>query len=106
MAEDIGTGQVTGSFGNGGNTIKTTSWVQATDTTSNALFTQIANQGGANQNVTVSLAVGENNSNPTSVNSMNDILYEDVQADGTDTVSGANTHKVRVATRAVEEKDV
>jgi hypothetical protein len=101
VSEDIGAGRVTASFAQGGNTIDMTSWVQATDSTNNALFTQLAYRGSASQAVTVSLVVGENNGNPNRVDGMNDVLYQDVQADDTDTVGGFNTHKVRVATRVV-----
>jgi hypothetical protein len=101
MTEDIGTGQVTGTFSANGNTVATTSWVQATDTTNNLFFTKFAYTGGGTQTVTVSLAVGNKNTNPTSQGAMADVLYQDVQGDSGDTVGGDKTHKVRVATRAV-----
>ena len=101
MTENIGSGQVTGTFGLNGSTIQTTSWVQATDTTNNFFFTQYSLSGGGPQTVTVSLAVGNLNLNPSTVGSMGDVLYEDVAADDVDTVDGYPTRKVRVATRVV-----
>jgi hypothetical protein len=101
MTESIGTGEVTGTFSLAGNTIATTSWVQATDTTNNLFFTQFSYTGTGTQTVTVSLAVGNDNTNPASTGSMADVLYQDVAGDNTDTVGGYTTHKVRVATRAV-----
>ena len=101
MTESIGSGEVTGTFTANGGTIATTSWVQATDSTNNMLFTRLAYTGGAPQAASVSLAVGHSNTNPTSVGSTGDVLYEDVAADGVDVVSGYPTRKVRVATRAV-----
>ena len=101
MTESISAGEVTGNFSLNGNTIATTSWVQATDTTNNLFFTRFSYTGNGTQDVTVSLAVGNDNSNPTSTGSMADVLYEDVAGDSTDTVGGFMTHKVRIATRAV-----
>jgi hypothetical protein len=101
MSENIGTGQVTGTFTANGNTITTTSWVQATDTTHNPVFTQFTYTGARPQQVTISLAPGTDNMYPSSVNSSGDVLYEDVSADSTATVGGDMTRQVRVATRAV-----
>jgi hypothetical protein len=101
MTENIGSGQVTGKFTHNGNTIQTTSWVQATDTTNNLFFTQFAYTGNTPQTVTASLAVGHQNGNPASGGSMGDVLYEDVAGDNVDTVGGHPTVKVRVATRAI-----
>jgi hypothetical protein len=101
MTENIGTGQVTGTFTSGGNTLTSTSWVQATDTTNNQLYTQIAYTGAAPLSVTVSLAPGHKNSNPSSTGASADVLYEDVQGDSVDTVGGLPTRKVRVATRVL-----
>ena len=99
--ESISTGEVAGKFTLNGNAIATTSWVQATDTTNNYFFTQFTYTGSGSQNVTVSLAVGNDNNNPTSTESMADVLYQDVAGDNSDTVGGYTTHKVRIATRAV-----
>jgi alpha-L-fucosidase 2 len=101
MTERIGTGQVAGTFAVGGNTLTTTSWVQATDTTDNQLFTLIAYTGVAPLPVAVSLAPGKQNSNPSNTGSSGDVLYEDVQADSVDTVGGYTTPKVRIATRVI-----
>jgi hypothetical protein len=60
-----------------------------------------AEGGSGTQAVSVSLAVGSNNTNPTSVGSMGDVLYADVAADNVDTVNGYPTREVRVATRVV-----
>ena len=101
MTEKIGTGQLTGSFAANGTTVTTTSWVQATDTTYNQLYTQIANTGAAPLPVSVSLAPGRKNTNPTATGSSADVLYEDVQADRVDMVGGQPTRKARVAARVV-----
>jgi alpha-L-fucosidase 2 len=101
MSENIGTGQVTGTFMANGNTISTTSWVQATDTTNNQVITEFTYTGTGSQQVTVSLAPGTDNTYPSSVSSSGDVLYEDVSADSTPTVGGYVTRQVRVATRAV-----
>ncbi len=101
MTESIGTGQVTGKFTLNGNTINTTSWVQATDTTNNLFFTQYAYTGGGAQNVTVSLGVGNMNTNSSDQGSMGDVIYEDVAADNVDSLKGYTTRKVRVATGVI-----
>jgi alpha-L-fucosidase 2 len=101
MTEKIGTGQVTGTFAKDGNTLTTTSWVQATDTTNNQFFTQIANAGASALPVSVSIAPGHKNSAPSSAGSSADVLYEDVQGDTTDMVGDQLTRKVRVATRVI-----
>ncbi|HXK19147.1 MAG TPA: hypothetical protein VNG33_15145 [Polyangiaceae bacterium] len=101
MTEKIATGQVTGSFVQGGQTVSTTSWVQATDTTNNQLFTEIANAGASPLQVSATLSPGHKNSNPSKSGAMADVLYEDVQADSGDMVGGQPTRKVRVAVRAI-----
>ena len=101
MSEKIATGQVTGTFTAAGSTVATTSWVQATDTTNNQFFTQLTNTGAAGLPVTVSLAPGHQNTNPTSTGSSGDVLFEDVQGDKTDTVGTQATRKVRIATRVI-----
>jgi alpha-L-fucosidase 2 len=61
MKENIATAEATGSFGLNGNTITTKSWVQADNTVNNMLITQFAYTGSGTQNVSVSLAAGNQN---------------------------------------------
>ena len=101
MSQALGAAEVTGSFTLGGNTIATTSWVQADDTTNNRLFTQFRSTGSASTIVTVALGVGSGNAYASVVGSAGDVLYLDVRADGTDTVGGYDSARVRVAVRVV-----
>lgn len=101
MTENVGTGIVSGTFALNGNSIATTSWVQATDTTKNLLFTQFSYTGATPQNVTVSLAAGDKNLNPATVGSSGNVLTLDVAADNMSAVNGSPTRQVRVATGIV-----
>jgi hypothetical protein len=101
MTESISTGQVTGTFASGASSIKTTSWVQADDTTNNKLITELTYTGSAPQDVSVSLSPGLSNNYPNSGGSSADVGYIDVAADNVDTVGGQMTRKVRVAVRAI-----
>jgi alpha-L-fucosidase 2 len=104
MTEDLGKGEVTGTFTAGGQTITTKSWVQADDTTQNRVFTQLTLTGGGaagNMTASVSLAVGEQNSYASAAGAAGDVLYRDVRADAADTMGGLPTRRVRVATRVV-----
>ncbi|HVZ75038.1 MAG TPA: hypothetical protein VHJ20_21800 [Polyangia bacterium] len=104
MTEDIGRGVVTGSFSLGGRTIALESWVQADDTTQNRLITKLTLTGGGALAASASLAVGHENANASTGGATGDVLTRDVRADGADTVGGAATRKVRVATRVVGAK--
>ena len=101
MQENIYTGTVTGQFTLGGNEIQTNSWVSSNDTTNNYLFTQFTYSGSGTQAVTVSLAVGNGNTYPTSSGSSGSVLYYNVAGDSTSTVGGYNTHQVRIAAGVV-----
>jgi alpha-L-fucosidase 2 len=101
MTESIGSGEVTGTFASGGDTIETKSWVQADDTTNNELVTEFTFVGASPQGVSVSLAPGDSNENPSAVGSSGDVLTIDVAADSVATVGGQTTHKARVAVRVV-----
>ncbi len=101
VKEDIGPAEVNGSFVSNGQTITSKSWVQADDTTQNELVTELTYTGTGTQDVTVSLAPGTGNSNPSAVGSMADVLYIDVRADSADKVGNYDTHRVRVATRLI-----
>ena len=46
MTEELGTGEVTGTFTAAGKTLTTMSWVQADDTTTNLFVTQLSLMGG------------------------------------------------------------
>lgn len=101
MEQDIARAEVNGTFSLSGSTVTTKSWVQATDTTNNMLITRFTYTGSGTKNVSVSLAVGNENPYANSVGSSGDVLYIDVRADSQDTVGGYNTRKVRVATRVI-----
>jgi alpha-L-fucosidase 2 len=101
MEQDISKGEIDGTFALGSNTLQTTSWVQATDTTNNLLVTKIIYSGTTNQAASVSFAVGNGNGYPTSGGSSGDILYFNVSGDNVSQVGGYNTRAVRVAARVV-----
>jgi alpha-L-fucosidase 2 len=101
MEQDISKGEIDGTFGLSGNSLQTTSWVQATDTTNNLLVTKFIYSGSARQAVSISFAPGNGNSFPTSNGSSADVLYFDVSADDVAQVGGFNTRSVRLATRVV-----
>jgi len=101
MTEDIGVGEVTGTFTAGGKTITTKSWVQADDSTQNKVITQFTLTGGGSVDVSASLSVGQGNSYATASGSSGDTLYRDVRADSADTLGGQPTRRVRVAARVV-----
>jgi alpha-L-fucosidase 2 len=100
MVEDIGHGEVTGTFALGAQTLTTKTWVQADDSTRNKVVTQLSSTGGTIA-VTVSLKVGAGNVYASSTGAMGDLHYRDVRADATDAVGGRPTRRVRVATRVV-----
>ncbi len=99
MTEDIGVGEVTGTFTAGGKTITTKSWVQADDSTQNKVITQLTLTGGGSVDVSASLTVGQGNSYASATGSSGDTLYRDVRADGGDSVGGQPTRRVRVASK-------
>jgi hypothetical protein len=101
MQENIFKGTVAGQFSLNGNEIQTTSWMQATDTTNNLLFTQFTYSGSRSQTVTVSFSEGKDNSFPTSSGSSGSVLYYNVAADPSTTYSGYNTPQVRIASSVV-----
>jgi hypothetical protein len=101
VTEELGTGELTGTFTAGGKTLTLRSWVQADDTTQNRLVTQLTLSGGGTTSASVSLDVGHDNTFPSVGGAAGDVLYRDVQADSTDMVKTFPTLKVRVATRVV-----
>jgi alpha-L-fucosidase 2 len=104
VKEDIGTAELNGSFVANGNTLTTKSWVQADDTTHNLFITEFTYKGTGSQDVSVSLAPGSGNTNPSAVGAMDDMLYIDVRGDTPDKVGTVDTHRVRVAARLVGAK--
>jgi alpha-L-fucosidase 2 len=81
MVEDVWNGEVIGTYSLGGNTITTTSWVQATDAVHNWLYTEFTYTGSGSQTVNLSYAPGTNNTFPTSSGSSGNVTYYNVQAD-------------------------
>ncbi|HEY3664694.1 MAG TPA: hypothetical protein VGL19_01795, partial [Polyangiaceae bacterium] len=104
VKQDIGTAELNGSFVAGGNTLTTKSWVQADDTTHNLFITEFTYKGTGSQAVSLTLAPGGGNTNPSAVGVMDDMLYIDVRGDTPDRVGAVDTHRVRVATRLVGAK--
>jgi alpha-L-fucosidase 2 len=101
MTEDIGTGEVNGTFTLGGNKVTTKTWVQADDTTQNRVVTQLVLTGTGSVDVSASIVTGVGNASPSATGAMGDILYRDVRADVADAVGGQPTRRVRVAARVV-----
>ncbi|HXI56831.1 MAG TPA: hypothetical protein VNO55_12280 [Polyangia bacterium] len=101
MTEELGLGEVTGTFTLGSKTITTKSWVQADDTTQNRLITQLTLTGGGSLPASVALAVGHLNTYASAAGTIADVLYRDARADAGDTVGAQPTRRVRVATRVV-----
>ena len=104
MQEVLADGQITGSFGNKGNTIKTTSWVQATDATNNLFITQIAYSGSSPNTATVSFSAGTGNSFPTGQGTSGNIIYIDVNGDKSSSYEGYATAQVRCAATVIGAK--
>jgi hypothetical protein len=101
MVEDLGHGEVTGTFTLAGETLATKTWVQADDTTRNLVITQLTASAGGAIAVTASTVVGADNSYATATGTQGDVYYRDVRADGADSVGGRSTRRVRIATRVV-----
>ncbi|WP_186438517.1 discoidin domain-containing protein [Cohnella terricola] len=101
MEQLIASGEVTGEYTLNNEMINTTSWMQATDTTSNLFVTKISFAGSSSKNVSISFNAGNNNNYGITYGSSGDVLYADVRADNTDQVGGVNTRKVRIATRII-----
>jgi len=99
--QKLASAQVDGTYSLAGNTVGTTSWAQATDTTNNLLLTKFTYAGSGSKTVTVSLAPANQNTFPSAIGSSGDILYRDVRADNADTANGIETVKARVATRVI-----
>ncbi|OME79461.1 hypothetical protein BK120_20930 [Paenibacillus sp. FSL A5-0031] len=99
--QKLASAQVNGTFSLAGNTIRTESWMQATDTVNNLLLTKFTYTGSGSKSAAISLAKGNENSYASSSGSSGDVLYLDVRGDSADTISGYNTRKVRIATRIV-----
>jgi hypothetical protein len=101
MVEDLGHGEVTGTFKLGGKTVTTKTWVQADDSTQNKVITQLTLAGGGSVDVSATLGLGAGNSYASATGASGDIYYRDVRADTADMVGGQATRRVRVATRVV-----
>ncbi|MFD0671138.1 discoidin domain-containing protein [Cohnella sp. GCM10027633] len=99
--QKLASAQVDGTFTLSGNMVKTTSWMQATDTQTNLLMTKFTYTGSGNRAVSVSMARGNQNTFPSSTGSSGDVLYTDVRADNEDTIGGVATVRARLATRVI-----
>ena len=100
MVEDLGKGEVTGTFTLAGRTLTTKTWVQADDSTRNKVITQFTLVGDP-VDVSASLSVGAGNSYTSASGASGDVIYRDVRADSGDTVGGQVTRRARVAARVV-----
>jgi alpha-L-fucosidase 2 len=101
VAQELGVGEVSGTFALGGNKVTMKTWVQADDSTQNRVVTQLALAGTGTLAVTVSTAVGAGNANVSATGATGDVLFRDVRADAADAVGGQPTRRVRVATRVL-----
>ena len=101
MQQDISRGEVIGTFTLAGNTLQTTSWMQATDTTTNLFVTRFQYTGRSRQTATVSFSPGNGNEFPFSSGSTSDVLFFEASADNVPQVNGFDTRKVRLATRVI-----
>lgn len=101
MEQNLAKAEITGTFGLGQETVTTTSWVQATDTTNNPFYTILTNSGTQPKTVTLSFDGGKKGSKSLQTGDSGDVLYADVRADTDDTVEGYQTCKVRVAARVI-----
>jgi alpha-L-fucosidase 2 len=105
MSQELGVGEVSGTFTLGGNKVTTRTWVQADDTTQNRVVTQLsltsAGTGTGSLAVTVSTAGGIGNTNASTTGATGDVLFRDVRADAADSVGGQPTRRVRIATRVL-----
>jgi hypothetical protein len=101
MQQDISRGEVIGTFTLAGDTLQTTSWMQATDTTTNLFVTRFQYTGSSSQAATVSFSPGNGNAFPVSRGSAADVMFFEASADNVPQVSGFDTRKVRLATRVV-----
>jgi len=101
MVEDIWNGEVIGTFTQSGNTMTTTSWVQATDAVHNWLYTEFKYTGSGSQTVNLSFAPGTNNSFPTSSGHSGNVTYYNVQADANASHLGIPSVFVRAASTVV-----
>jgi len=99
--QKLASAQVDGTFTLSGNTIKTTSWMQATDTSNNLLITKLTYTGSGSKAVAVSLARGNQNNFPSATGASGDVLYLDVRADSADTIGGYDTVRARIAARVI-----
>jgi len=102
MEQDISRGEIDGLFTLSGNTLQTTSWVQATDTTNNLLVTKMVYTGGTSRSASVSFC-GRTRVTPfppaPAARVMS--LYFNVSADNVAQVGGFNTRQVRLGARVI-----
>ena len=101
MREVLADAQVTGSFSANGNTVRTSSWVQATDATNNLFVTRISYSGTGSRTATISFSAGTGNSFPSGQGTSGNVIYIDVSGDGTGTVGGYATCQVRCAATVI-----
>ena len=101
VQQNIATATVTGTFTLSGNTVKTTSWVQATDATNNLLITQLVYSGSSSNDATVSFVPGFANSFPNDHGTSGNVVYFDIAGDSTTTVGGFATCQVRCAATVI-----
>ncbi|MFK7691326.1 glycosyl hydrolase family 95 catalytic domain-containing protein [Paenibacillus sp. HJGM_3] len=101
VEQEIAVGKVNGTFTLDGNTIRMTSWVQATDSSRNLCIVTFTYTGQTAQQAMVQLRPGLQNNYGAIQASIGHILYQDVRADHEDLFEGTETCRVRMAARIV-----
>lgn len=99
MEQQLLHAHVDGEFVNKEETLRTKSWVQATDTQSNLLFTKITYTGTRECQGYVTCLPGVENSHTPFMSWEGDVLCQDVRADLQDKLEGYDTPKARIAAR-------
>jgi len=100
MSERLGDAEVTGSFSLGKRKLATRSWVQADDTATNLVITELKYEGDVALDITASVASGSGTA-AGQTSAAGSTLVFDVRADVANMVGSYPTRRVRVATRAV-----
>ncbi len=102
----ISSGKVRMTFQKGTRVLALTSWIQATDTTSNLLFIRMWMAGEGELEAAVTFQPGRENKAPAILFNEKDLLIQDVSADEAESVDGEETVKVRCAARLVGGQSV
>ena len=97
--------QVSGEFRKDQLLLQTVSWVQATDTRNNFLFTRLTLTGDRPCQGQVQCLPGADNSHNPMMHVVRDVLCQDVRADFQDQLEGFDTPRARIGVRLIGCKD-